>query len=961
MKRNGFVFIESVIVLMVVALSLTMLISSYSLITRKTQEKEYYDRASDKYLLYSITNIGVNDECNYNLANSCGYEGINLQADEKNCNNTRVGKLLYNCSQTFKDMNIRHIYVVDDIKKELSQSNAVEKYDNGTIEYMKTLKKCNDTDSNTCNEPISYMIGVFYRSGNYYYASLKIDAIMEECEEGYYLSSITKKCERIEYVIKFDKQEGNGGTNSIKVSTGNKPGNISVPTKENYTFLGYYTEENGGGDQYYDSDGKALMVFNQSQNITLYAHWTETRLAGLGTEEDPYKIQFIEDLVDLSNNVNKEGNTYGGKYFILTKNLDFQSPSSYKNSERTDYGDINGINGNETLIKELTTGSGFEPIGVNSPYFQGIFDGKNFKILNLYINNTNKYDNQNIGLFGRIENSKISNLTISGSIETMQRASIGGIVGYIKNTTIENCHNSVNIISNVSSSSVGGIVGGAHVGTNIILDSTNNSSISGSNNAAGIIGYNDSKLTIERCTNNGTITNNLGENLGGILGRDNAETNETNIIDSNNTGQLKINSTKTSGNINIGGLVGKISGTLNIQNSNNENSNNIMELTYKGDVWSYMGGLIGMGDGAKISIDNATNNQKLKLTNNSSKDLKIGGIMSYIRNSGNFETNNVQNLGDMEIYDNSNAIPYIGGIIGLINTSSTLIINKSKNSCEKIQFNGKQNDKVIAIGGLVGEIDSATAKISDSYNTSNIYGGTKIAGIIAYNFKNSKALINKCYNSGNFETSNDADGSSLNIGGLIAYNAYGSTCYILNSYNIGNLKNIHDTADVFMGGLIGDVFSDTRYSEVGANSYILNSYNLGNVENINGTSNIFVNGIINTHISPLEDKLYINNAYNVGNLTGNIRYGFGNISSKANYIIQNAYYKNDIIKNGTNLADDSTITIGKSESEIKNQTFVNTLNTNKNNINLSSIDSALSGYTLCNWKLGTSGYPELSC
>ena len=46
---------------------------------------------------------------------------------------------------------------------------------------------------------------------------------------------------------------------------------------------------------------------------------------------------------------------------------------------------------------------------------------------------------------------------------------------------------------------------------------------------------------------------------------------------------------------------------------------------------------------------------------------------------------------------------------------------------------------------------------------------------------------------------------------------------------------------------------------------------------------------------------------------------------------------------------------------MKNQTFVTLLNSNKSSITLTDIDSRLSGYTLCNWKLGTSGYPELDC
>ena len=51
MDKKGFVLLESILVLVVVALSLSVLMSSFSLISRKTKEKEYYDRSSDKYLL----------------------------------------------------------------------------------------------------------------------------------------------------------------------------------------------------------------------------------------------------------------------------------------------------------------------------------------------------------------------------------------------------------------------------------------------------------------------------------------------------------------------------------------------------------------------------------------------------------------------------------------------------------------------------------------------------------------------------------------------------------------------------------------------------------------------------------------------------------------------------------------------------------------------------------------------
>ena len=45
-------------------------------------------------------------------------------------------------------------------------------------------------------------------------------------------------------------------------------------------------------------------------------------------KDDPYKIEKIEDLIKLSENV-KSGKTYNNQYFELTNKLDFQEDSSY--------------------------------------------------------------------------------------------------------------------------------------------------------------------------------------------------------------------------------------------------------------------------------------------------------------------------------------------------------------------------------------------------------------------------------------------------------------------------------------------------------------------------------------------------------------------------------------------------------------------------------------------------------
>ncbi len=209
MKKNGFVFVESIVVLMVVALSVAMLIASYSLVSRKTKEKENYDKASDRYLLYSISNLGASDNCNYATASTTIDEcnKLNIEVNINNCESSKTGYLMKDCKKVFEDTNLKNLYVVQNVRNTLNDldnegnkitngQSAVEKYTPGTIEYMKTLKKCNDLNeyyedpetgkityinknksTDICQNPITYMIGEFERGGEYYYASIELGEI----------------------------------------------------------------------------------------------------------------------------------------------------------------------------------------------------------------------------------------------------------------------------------------------------------------------------------------------------------------------------------------------------------------------------------------------------------------------------------------------------------------------------------------------------------------------------------------------------------------------------------------------------------------------------------------------------------------------------------------------------------------------------------------------------------------
>ncbi|MDD6272160.1 MAG: BspA family leucine-rich repeat surface protein [bacterium] len=81
------------------------------------------------------------------------------------------------------------------------------------------------------------------------------------------------------YTVKFDQQEGKGGTPSVTATYDSKMPTITkLPTREGYKFAGYYTEKGGLGTKYYNANGTSANIWNIASNKTLYAYWTPNKL-----------------------------------------------------------------------------------------------------------------------------------------------------------------------------------------------------------------------------------------------------------------------------------------------------------------------------------------------------------------------------------------------------------------------------------------------------------------------------------------------------------------------------------------------------------------------------------------------------------------------------------------------------------------------------------------------------------
>ncbi len=161
-------------------------------------------------------------------------------------------------------------------------------------------------------------------------------------------------------------------------------------------------------------------------------------LAGEGTEANPYLINDVDDLVWLQEKVDElaqDGSTqFAGKYFKLTNNID-----------------LSGINWNPIGTMNVDHGS-----------FKGVFDGGNYTISNLYVEQAGN----GIGLFARtagnavIKNLKLNNVTVKSTDNSNY---VGGLVGNAyASTKIENVHVSGNVYIS-GRGYIGGIAGHGYV------------------------------------------------------------------------------------------------------------------------------------------------------------------------------------------------------------------------------------------------------------------------------------------------------------------------------------------------------------------------------------------------------------------------------------------------------------------------------------------------------------------
>ncbi len=542
---------------------------------------------------------------------------------------------------------------------------------------------------------------------------------------------------------------------------------------------------------------------------------------GDGSAASPYRIHTVDDLVALS--------TASGdwsRHFILTADLDLAGQTFYQ----------------AVIAPDTNVGSRY----FQGTAFTGTFDGNHHTIDHLTI-----LGQTYIGLFGKISNGAVADLTITnaeiygtsafgvlagqnydGTITnssatglmdgedaaydigglvgindgTMSgcRASctitglslcyrMGGLVGYNDNGTIENCTASGSVTATTKSYSLGGLAG---LNESVITACSSDASVSGGNESyyvGGLAGRNSEFITLSSAS--GTVAGGeKSREIGGLAGY--------------NTGTLEncqADTVTVTGGVSayrIGGLVGSnieiVIGCL-------------ASGTIQGGTDSdYLGGLVGYSYGKYASIKNCTANCTVT---GSEDSYGIGGLVgrnekpamvAHSRSEGTISGGVV--LGGL-VGDNSGTIHHslsdasvvgpddsyvVGGLVGL-NTGTITT------SCALGSVQGGASSSYI--GGLVGD-NSTGSSVTNCFCSATVSGADSSHRIGGLAGNLSGGAISNCYSTGTVS----GGMPSYNIGGLVGY-FNGSAATVNNCYAVGSVSG--QTGSLYLGGLIGCFVSGT--------------------------------------------------------------------------------------------------------------------------------------------------------
>lgn len=635
---------------------------------------------------------------------------------------------------------------------------------------------------------------------------------------------------------------------------------IFVNTKDkNNVVIGYDAYKNGS----------YANVNNSQELVTLNGSEKLTKAAGYMWVEDVEQLQAI--------NTNLGGN------YALRNSIDATSTA--------------------------TAGNSFISIGSDNNAFIGKFDGIDYNIFGLTIDNNNK---SNTGLFGETNGATINNVTLVGGKITGGN-NTGALVGHAINSTITNVVNSAEVNGDIN---VGGFIGAS---TNSIVENAVNTGSVHSDggddnkggtvsNAGGLIGYMYNGTLDGNSYNLGDVSGD-GYNVGGLVGRAVTST----IGDGTN---LVYNRMDVTGAYNVGGIVGNMEGST-VQNA--ENSGMVLAEKYKTEYYTYHTGnqtyddYYGTRDdgisGVEVNVANVGGIVGTSSASNNGKASKIENVTNTANVSSDTDTYNQ--------YGSENEYYIAGNVAGIVGRAEDTDISNATNQENEIR--GAHN-----VGGVAGYFGTSDDNSDNKYTVTNGIndGGDIMAtGARAKQGVNNSNLVND--KGFALEQVRSVSGGSEtviigNMGGVVGY-LEGDNVYVTGSANRGIVHSqeitnpnqvLYTSQAANTGGVVGKLDTD-RNSDLSdeeklkglqgktITAAVSDSYNTGNISGYTGVggiigmmyngevANSYNIGAINTTRRPVSDAN--GDTVNMGGVVGDTTEEAG-----ASAVIYNVYNEGQI-------------------------------------------------------------------
>lgn len=476
----------------------------------------------------------------------------------------------------------------------------------------------------------------------------------------------------------------------------------------------------------------------------------------------------------------------------------------------------------------------------------------------------------------------IESMTVQASKVNSNSGSIGGFVGSNRGTLLisgstvfhsssDNYHENIIGVYN-NSSYVGGFVGISE-GWTQIKDSEVNVPVSGYDCIGGFVGYNKSKLEIERCTNKSSSRVAGIDYVGGFVGRSTEEANVT-ITESFQYCNLKC------GGDYIGGVAGYAE-ELHLD-----------RVTVNSSVWgdNYVGGIVGQGTGISMKgVDLSSSNVD--------GYQYVGGVAGRLEKSyfgsNTFASSFSGKVCSAEEFKTSSK--YVGGFAGYVDkcgfkgiTVSCSVYGKEfvggfagndyGSGYDGCTFKGVEVKATSNVGGIMGRYNSGDSTVTNLTNHGKIVGTACTAGITG---EIMNIGMSNCTNNGRVEGGQDTGGI---VGRIDNNDGSGDITFSYctnNGYVTANKR--------CLGGIAGYVESGKDDSETVIFSHCKNTASVRGIGSGSGDRD-GMGGIVGEGMY----SIVIKYCSNTGEIKGDT--GFHHIGGLAGYLGRNSYGFDNYIK-----------------------------------------------------------------